>query len=78
MPNLKRCDVPLSLSPSEAASCSATQKLSGILSNPKVHYRVHNSPPLAPILRQINPVDTTPSYLRSHVNIIHSPTSWSS
>jgi hypothetical protein len=32
-----------------------------------------------PILSQIDPVHTTPSYLHNiHFNIIHSPTSWSS
>jgi hypothetical protein len=55
----------------EAANCAATQELPSMLRNPKIHYRVHKSPPLIPILSQINPVHTIPSYLsKIYLNIV--------
>jgi hypothetical protein len=62
----------MELSPSrEAANCAATQELPSVLWNPKVHYRVHKSPPLVPTLSQIDPMPTIPSYLsKIHFNIV--------
>jgi hypothetical protein len=41
----------------EADRFSAAQEIPRILWNPKVHQNIHNSPPPAAVLSQINPVD---------------------
>jgi len=47
---------------SETNSHSASQELTRILRNPKVHYDVHKSPPRVTNTSQMNEVQTLPSY----------------
>jgi hypothetical protein len=55
------------------------EKHPAFLWNPKVHYRVHTSPPLDPILSQPNPVrPIDPCLHEVHLNVILPPTRRSS
>jgi len=64
---------------SEANSLSASQGILCLLWNPKVHYHVHKSPPVVPILNQMHPVYTFPPYFpNSSYNIIFPSTPMSS
>lgn len=62
----------------EANNSTASQDIRRILRNPKVHYRLNNSPPYVPTMSKMNPVHTFPLYFfKMHFNIIYpsAPTS---
>jgi hypothetical protein len=52
---------------SEANSHSTSKKIPRLLYHPKFHYRVHRSPPLVPVLHQMNLIHIpTPSFFNIH------------
>jgi len=65
--------------PSETNRFSASQGIPHILWNPKVRYRIHNSPPPVPILSYLDPVHASTSYfMKIQINILFPSTFGSS
>jgi len=57
--------------PWEANSQSASEEIPHTLWNPQVHYHVHKSPSLVPVLSQMHPVHTLPTYFpKIQTNIV--------
>jgi hypothetical protein len=55
----------------QSPSWEVTQEILCLLWNPKVHYHVHMSLPLVPVLWQMHPIHTFPPYIpKIHSNII--------
>ena len=52
----------------EANGFSASQEIPRTLRNQKVHYRIHNTSSLVPVLGQKNAVHNHPSYLSKFFN----------
>jgi len=50
----------------EADTDSTSQEIPCLLRNPGVYYRILNSPPLVPILSQLNPIHAITPYLFRH------------